>query len=254
VLTAGVDLAAEPTGTALAVIDWAAPVARVVSLEVGVPDARIVQAATGATSTGIDCAFGWPDEFVAFVQAHARGERIAPDPGGMVWRRRLAYRATDRHTRDITGRWPLSVSTDRLGLTAMHCAALLDRWGEEFGVVDRSGGGRVVEVYPGASLRLWGVDTRGYKTGSDARAAIVDGFFVAEAPWLDLSPVRSLMVADDDAFDAVVAAVAARAHALGLCLGPPAELHDQARREGWIALPPTDLTLLASGMPEPPGV
>ena len=50
--------------------------------------------------------------------------------------------------REITGRWPLSVATDRLGLTAMHCAVLLDTSGDELGIpVDRSGGGTAIEVY-----------------------------------------------------------------------------------------------------------
>ncbi|MAB81678.1 hypothetical protein [Microbacterium sp. UBA3394] len=42
------------------------------------------------------------------------------------------------HIHKRTGRWPLSVSTDRLGLTAMRCAGLLGRIADKGGTVDRS--------------------------------------------------------------------------------------------------------------------
>lgn len=87
----------------------------------------------------------------------------------MDWRRTLAYRETDREASRLTGRWPLSVSTDRLGLTAMRCAGLLARIAQSGIEVDRSGAGAVVEVYPGASLRLWQLPTAGYRTDPAAR-------------------------------------------------------------------------------------
>lgn len=49
-----------------------------------------------------------------------------------------------------SGKYPLSVSSDMVALIAMRCATLLGK----LGVTDRSGG-KVVEVYPGASLRVW---------------------------------------------------------------------------------------------------
>ncbi|MCO7202637.1 hypothetical protein NH287_03815 [Microbacterium sp. CnD16-F] len=50
------------------------------------------------------------------------------------------------------------------------------------------------------------------------------------------------MEASDDAFDAVVAALIARAHALRATHPVPPARTAQARREGWIALPATPLT------------
>ncbi|MBG6224270.1 hypothetical protein IWX63_000825 [Arthrobacter sp. CAN_A2] len=247
-LTAGVDLAAESRGTALAVVDWSLPTATV-DVRVGVADAEIAAVAPGVDRLGIDCAFGWPDDFVTFVTRHAEGRRVDGDAEeGMAWRRRLSYRATDRVTRDITGRWPLSVATDRLGLTAMHCAVLLDAIGDALGApVDRSGGGTAVEVYPSATLRGWGFDTRGYKKDAGLRDALLHRL-LDEAPWLDLgSAGRQLMISSDDAFDAVIAALAARAHALGRTHAVPPESREQARREGWIALPVGRLGELAPG-------
>jgi predicted nuclease with RNAse H fold len=248
VLTAGVDLAAEPRGTAIAVIDWSGPSARVVDLDLGVSDARIAEIAPRVASLGIDCAFGWPDDFVSFVTRHSAGDAhqrsVEERSGsGLDWRRRLAYRETDRATRRRTGRWPLSVATDRLGLTAMHCAALLESLAEVLGPVDRAGGGVAAEVYPSATLRQWGFSTVGYKADAAVRAVLLDAI-IGRAPWLDLAPVAGLMTASDDAFDAVIAALAARAHSLGLWHRPPTESLDRAGREGWIVLPTVDLAEL----------
>lgn len=237
VLTAGVDLAAEPRGTALAVIEWSAGRATLTELHLGVDDPQIVEAANRVAKIGIDCAFGWPVEFVEFVANHSAhpGGADAVD-GGMDWRRRLSYRETDRVVRELTGRWPLSVSTDRLGLTAMRCAGLLARIQASGIPVDRAGSGAVVEVYPGASLRLWGFDTTGYRTSADARARLLTAVSEA-APWFEAGAFAPLMVASADAFDAVIAAMASCNAALGGWVGPAPEQLERARREGWIALP-----------------
>jgi hypothetical protein len=88
VLTAGVDLAAEPRGTALAVIDWSGDSARVVELELGVGDDRIADVAPTVASLGIDCAFGWPDDFVSFITRHSAASPCSASP------RRVADRAS----------------------------------------------------------------------------------------------------------------------------------------------------------------
>ncbi|KTR86109.1 DUF429 domain-containing protein [Leucobacter chromiiresistens] len=246
-LTAGVDLAAERTGTALAVIEWGDARAVLRHLQLGVDDAQIVETMPRVAQLGIDCAFGWPDEFVSFVAAHAARDRDAPPPdGGIAWRRTLAYRATDRDVRERTGRWPLSVSTDRLGLTAMRCAGLLARLEESGADVDRSGAGDVVEVYPGATLRHWGFATTGYRAHAERRERLL-GEIGAAAPWFDVDGCRDLMIASADAFDAVIAALAARSSATGRSTPPPLELLDRARREGWIALPNVGLPELLAG-------
>ncbi|SDO21190.1 Protein of unknown function [Cryobacterium flavum] len=233
--TAGVDLAAEPKGTALAVIDWTGARAFLSELHLGVADEIIVRTAGTVDKLGIDCAFGWPDEFVQFVVAHSSGDLPGVD-GGMAWRRTLAYRETDREVRKITGRWPLSVSTDRLGLTAMRCAGLLSRISAAGIPVDRAGSGVVAEIYPGASLRLWGFSTTGYRTDAARRSHLLAEIQDA-APWLDLGPHAPHMITSADAFDAVIAALAARSAALGFYEPPAPAMLDRARREGWIVLP-----------------
>ncbi len=237
VLTAGVDLAAEPKGTALAVIDWTSSSATVVDLQLGINDEPIVEAASQVDKLGIDCALGWPQEFVAFMTQQSDASLSGHTfDGGMDWRRRLAYRETDRHVREVTGRWPLSVSTDRLGLTAMRCAGLLSRLSSSGVEIDRSGAGLVAEVYPGASLRLWGLNTTGYRTSEDLRAELLSTL-KSQAPWFVPGDAQDLMITSCDAFDAVIAAFAARAVALGKYVAPEATQLELARVEGWIALP-----------------
>ena len=240
-LTAGVDLAAEPKGTALAVIEWKETRATLVDLQLGVNDETIVQAAGVVDKLGIDCALGWPIEFVEFLNNHANLASTSFPDGGMDWRRRASFRESDRHVRAVTGKWPLSVSTDRLGLTAMRCAGLQGRLQQSGFEIDRSGSGKIVEIYPGAALRLWGFDTTGYRANEDARAELLRAI-EHSVPWLNLGSYRELMISSTDAFDAVIASLATRAAAIGLYSKPPLEHLERAKIEGWIALPSNPLT------------
>jgi hypothetical protein len=238
-------LSAEPKGTALAIVDWSEKSAKLLQLNVGVDDDFIVANVREAEKLGIDCPLGWPIEFVDFVQRHSSGDNTEVS-GDMDSRRRLAYRETDRAVREVTGRWPLSVSTDRLGLTAMRCAGLLSKLQTDGVTIDRSGAGRVVEIYPGASLRLWGFDTSGYRTSSDLRAKLLEAIKLS-APWFEPGNFAELMIESCDAFDSVIANFAARSTQAGLSTHPRKEVANQARTEGWIALPQTSLSeLLAS--------
>ena len=242
-LTAGVDLAAEARGTALAILEWSPGKAVVRDLQVDVADEIVVQAAHRVEKLGIDCALGWPKEFIEFVQAQVDINSPNDFDGGMAWRRRLAYRETDRHVRSTTGRWPLSVSTDRLGLTAMRAAGLLSKLAREGFHVERTGQGAVAEVYPGASLRLWGFDTSGYRASPETRQALLAAI-QSSMPQLDLGQHAPVMISSCDAFDAVVAAIAARAVAVGRTHAPESDQLELARSEGWIHLPAGSLNSL----------
>jgi predicted nuclease with RNAse H fold len=243
-LVAGIDLAAEPKGTALALIELNNNQAKLQELFLGVDDADIVKLSKGANKIGIDCAFGWPVEFFEFLTQHMNpNQKPKGIDGAMDWRRTLSYRETDREVRKITGRWPLSVSTDRLGLTAMRNAGLLARFQEAGVNVDRSGEGTACEVYPGATLRLWGFDTAGYRAEDNKRAELLEKL-KTKAPWLDLSNFEDQMLQSTDCFDAVIAALAARAVALGAYSKPTKEQIAKAKVEGWICLPSGDISTL----------
>jgi len=243
VLTLGVDLAAADIRTAIAAVEWSDGQATVQALQLGVSDEQLVEAILAADKAGLDCPLGWPAKFVSFVVAQQTGH-VLPDAHAesASWRRELAYRLTDEVVRAETGLVPLSVSADRIAHAAFRCASLLARLAAEGEPVDRCGDGVVVEVYPAAALRRWGLTHRGYKTPG---RGVGHGFLVDEltaaTPWLNLGSYEQLCRTSHDAFDAVVAAMAARAAALGHVLEPDTAQREVARTEGWIALPTSRL-------------
>jgi predicted nuclease with RNAse H fold len=245
-LSVGIDLAADRAKTAVATIDWLPGAAAVRELVLGADDDLLVAAIERADKAGIDCPLGWPDKFVDFVAAHQADSAVVPeDLAAKEWRHSLAYRITDDVVRDIAGVGPLSVAADRIGLTAMRCASLLARLASDGERVQRAGSGTLVEVYPAASLRLWGLRHREYKRakGIEALRALAADLLKA-APWLSLGTYSDLCHTSDDAFDALIAALTARAAAIGSVISPTPSQLDAATREGWIALPTCSLTAL----------
>jgi predicted nuclease with RNAse H fold len=242
VLTLGVDLAAADERTALAVVGWAGGRAEVRTVRLGVGDDEIVAAVAAADFVGIDSPFGWPVAFAELIAGHERGRIKLPEEGetGAAWRRRLVYRLTDEVVRAETGLIPLSVSADRIAHAAFRAALLLTRLADEGRAVDRTGEGAVAEVYPAACLRRWGFTHRGYKKG---HGFLVD-HLIAAAPWLTMGEHEPLLRESHDAFDAVIAALGARAVALGHFRRPSATERPIAAVEGWIALPTCPLSEL----------
>ena len=238
VRTVGIDLASQDDRTAMAAIVWRSGRATVEDTVSPVTDDAALAAMRAADWVGIDAPFGWPERFVRALPAFAARGVWPPAEAD------LRYRLTDRFARDRVGTWPLSVSSDRIAVPAWRCARLLAAHAP--GRVDRLGRNRVVEAYPGAALTLWGFERRGYKGGGDptrrarqreARRTLVDAIAHRGAPWLDLSSVYERCVESDDALDAVLAALVARAAACGLTWPPPREEGELVRREGWIHLP-----------------
>ena len=163
---------------------------------------------------------------------------------------------TDPHVRNATCVWPLSVSANFIGLTAMRCAGLLDA----LAPVDRAGAGRVVEVYPAAALRVWeraggvvrggALWRSGYKQAADRGRGVLEAMLIelqSQLPALTFVPGAEKLCRDShDAFDALVCALVARASA-NKQTGLP-QSGEQARLagvEGWIHLPSVALSGLA---------
>lgn len=238
--TVGIDLAAEPTTTATASIEWSARGARVTDVQLGTTDERILSAVVGAEAVGVDCPLGWPDRFVDFVVAHRAGSVPPTDLTGLPLRRTLLRRATDAHVAATTGVVPMSVSADRIGSVAMRAAGLLASLAARGEPVDRSGAGVVMEVYPAVALKAWGLQHRGYKgqRNTDSLAAIVDAIAI------DWGSFANLARGSDHVVDAVVCALIARAARLGCTQLPPDELMPLARTEGWIHVPTCSLAEL----------
>jgi predicted nuclease with RNAse H fold len=242
-ISAGIDLAAEPKGTALALIEFSNNKAKLHYLQQGLDDQALIAKTHNADKVGIDCAFGWPIKFSQFITKHQDLSNQDLIDGGMDFRRELSFRETDREIKRLTGRWPLSVSTDRLGLTAIRCAGLLSKYQAKGIEIDRSGAKLLVEVYPGATLRNWKLDTTGYRINPETRAILLEQLEL-QAPWLELASLRTRMIESADCFDAVIAALAARAVYQGNYNKPKAEQLDSAKVEGWICLPTDKMATL----------
>ncbi len=233
----GIDLAAAPEGTCACVLDEAVGGLRA-TIRARCDDATLLELADGCDKVAIDAPFGWPSDFVRAIAAHAAGQPwpATPDTDQKAFRRSLSFRTTDLIVAQT--RRPLSVSTDRIGVTTMRCAYLLSQWSQDE-PVDRTGWGRFVEVYPAAALCRWGLDASGYKGKANQQALVeLVAQLSAAVPELELDPdVRQTCSSSDHAFDALVAALVGRAALLGLTDAPPRELRELAAQEGWIHLP-----------------
>jgi predicted nuclease with RNAse H fold len=243
----GIDLAAQKGKTCACVLVSRGKKLRA-DLHDHCDDQRLIDLGQGCDKVAIDAPLGWPDAFVEAISAH---RDLAPWPQraseGFT---ELYFRGTDLVvTQD---RRPLSVAADKLGVTAMRCAELLREW-PTGRAADRTGFGLFVEVYPAAALIRWGLSPAGYKgnAGREARGKLL-ARLTKLLPALELSPESKKLAGEsDDAFDALIAALAGRAALLGLTDGPPSDRRSAARREGWIHLPlRTSLPYLAeSGSP-----
>jgi predicted nuclease with RNAse H fold len=243
VLTVGIDLAAEAHRTAVAHISWHGGKAAVTRLMTSADDDEVLDSIMRADKAGIDCPLGWPDAFVRFVAEHQHGHLAPPADGtGRGWRENFTNRVTDRVVHEQTGLVPLSVSADRIAHVALRCAGLLALLSADGQPVDRAGGGTIVEVYPAASLRSWGLPYRGYKNAASPQrlGELIDGL-KKHADWLDLRLAgEELCRTSHDATDAVIAALTAMAAKLGLTSQPAAGQRAAAQTEGWIAVPGQD--------------
>jgi hypothetical protein len=219
----------------MCVIDWSGGGARVTNLRGSdVADGAILEVMGDADKVGIDVPFGWPIEFATAVWRHSTNGSW-PDAYDHADNRALRFRRTDLWVREILGLTPLSVSSDRIALPTMRAAAFLSRWPGR-GPLD--GSGLMVEAYPAAALTRWNFLARGYKRKENAatRRQLVGE--VLAAAWLEVDDSQAALCGvSDDAFDALIAALVARAAAVGLVEPIPRADREAARREGWIAIP-----------------
>jgi len=237
--TLGVDLAASPDRTWACTLEETEDGAICATLHARCDDDELLARSVGRTRVGIDAPFGWPSAFVEALAAHQAGQpwpALDDDDDPKRFRDQLRFRRTDRvaaHTRQ-----PLSVSTDRLGVTAMRCAHLLRRLAGDGEPIDRTGADRVLEVYPAGAIRRWDLVRGAPRATTPAMRGQALDDIAAALPALRLSrEVRGECVAVDHAFDALVCSLVARAAALRLTDGPTARDKPLARAEGWIHLP-----------------
>jgi hypothetical protein len=157
----------------------------------------------------------------------------------------LLYRMTDEVIWNETRSRPplsVSVSANLLGVVALRCARLLGGVEREHGVrIDRSGlVPPAAEVYPAATLRRWklsGLESYKRPESRRARQSIVE-LLERALGLLFPDEVRDRCATSHDALDAMIAAFAARAAALGRTIRPAEGTEtERALIEGWIHLP-----------------
>lgn len=234
------DLAADAKRTAVAMLQWDPDGVRLIELLTTADDEAVLDFALQADKTGIDCPLGWSDEFVDFVNAHHTGlvERTPVDGPARL---PLRYRATDLWLIEEKLGRPLSVSSDLIAVPAMRAAGLLASMARAGIEVDRAGvTGGVAETYPAAAIRHWKLADGPYKGTANATAlsAMADKLRRGFRGRLDLGEHRSTVRRSDDAFDAVMCALIARATMVYRGTAQiPHGLVQRARREGWIHVP-----------------
>ncbi|MEH3053386.1 MAG: DUF429 domain-containing protein [Patulibacter minatonensis] len=176
---------------------------------------------------GIDAPIGWPEAFVEAVSDWMSGERPR-----LRKRTELRLRPTDRFILEATGLTPMSVSTDRIGSTALLCAQVLSELAELTGrdVLDRARAqDGIAEVYPAAALRLWSVGdgqplaSAGYKTEREARERMVAQ--LGEVVQADDDAVWESLRATDDALDSLLCALIAGSVARGATFSVDSPVH-----------------------------
>lgn len=161
--TFGVDLAAQPKKTAVCLIEWHGDGRGRVDCpgDHGTDTDILAQMADATITTAIDAPFGWPAAFVESVSMYATTGRWPDPPEEQAGQNAMRLRVTDRVVYHETGLTPLSVSTDKIGVVAMRAARILAaHWQATATPPDRSGAGRVAEVYPAAALIQWGISQR----------------------------------------------------------------------------------------------
>jgi Protein of unknown function (DUF429) len=231
----GIDLAAKAKRTCACRLE-ASGAGLTAELFAGCDDETLRELGERCGKIAIDAPFGWPSPFIDALNEYRQTgswPRDRRDWG--PFRDSLTMRATD-HV--VSHGRPLSVATDKLGITAMRCAGLLQDWSGTT-PIDRTGAGRFVEVYPAAALLRWGLSADGYRGSlhQTTRERLLEQILAA-LPGLEVDDAaRRLCVKSDDAFDALIAALAGRAATLGLTDGPPRGSGEVAVEEGWIHLP-----------------
>ncbi len=249
----GIDWATEPKNRALVELYFDTLRRRIIIAQVTSPlsDDWVVRATRerALSVVAVDVPFGWPQSFVQFVGAWSPGDRTQDRQ--LPPREDFSYRTTDLVVQKTVGKWPLSVSSDRIALGAFAWAKLVERNGLHEQVdwgVGRAGqsGPTIIEVYPAATLAAWvkasDLVIDGYKKDQQVRTTLLGCLF--ERFNVDCSADDATKLAstgkDSDKTDAFIAALTALAYAneMGLSVSRPLpEQIDTARREGWIFFP-----------------
>lgn len=203
----------------------------------------------GLNVVAVDTPFGWPKDFTGFVSAWSASTGGPPPPSSASF----SLRTTDLVVRQETGKQPLSVSTDRIGLCARSWVNVVttEKVANRIEVGQSPTAERpVIEVYPGASLKVFAkhsnstVAEADFKKNRGSRQAALKGLFSmfgVQDPNQLTNKLIGVGEEDSDAADAFLAALTAVAY-LGQLPGwsvrrPTSNELTLAETEGWIFFP-----------------
>ncbi len=179
----------------------------------------------------LDAPLGWPAEMGPSLIGHQPG---APLP---ISANRMFRRRTDRFIQETIGRRPLDVGADRIARTAHAALALLERVRTKTGLaiplswepqdIQKAA---AIEVYPAGTLQAGGMQASGYKKAGDVEAR--RALLARLGREMDLGAHRPALLANADALDAAVCALAGGDYLAGRALPPTKDV--DVRKEGWI--------------------
>lgn len=179
----------------------------------------------------LDAPLGWPQPLGVSLANHRAGDELMVAPNDIF------RRATDRFTQRTLGKTPLDVGADRIARTAHAALRVLGelrrRLGQPIPLAWSPAltvGIAAIEVYPAATLGVWGVRSSRYKNPDqvEERREIIAALrhqFVLPA---DVTVLEQ----NADALDSAVCLLCAKDFLLGQA-SPPEDL-SLAAVEGWI--------------------
>lgn len=173
----------------------------------------------------IDAPLGWPAEMGANLAIHEAGQ-VLDVTSDLLFRRE-----TDRFVKEKAGKQSLDVGADRIARTAHAALKILSATGSMPPLAWKSyfEDVAVIEVYPAATLKIYGLPHVGYKESSKqpVRRAILNGL-QAKLTIIDDRP----LIDDADVLDAVVCVLAGVDFLSDACYQPEDVM--RANKEGWI--------------------
>lgn len=248
----GIDWATKPKNRALVQLQYDSSTARarVTKIEQQLPHDMIAQIVNDPAIqvVGVDIPFGWPASFVEFVGHWSATYRPQASRPGMA--KHFSYRTTDLFVQETLGKWPLSVSSERIALGAFAWAQYVQEHRLHQRIDCGSGrigeGPTIIEVYPAATLAALShsvtLKIKGYKKDASIRRTLLDALFNEFK--VDCADEERLKLVsqgtDSDKTDAFIAALTALIYAgvPGRSIhNPTPEQKDSAQHEGWIFFP-----------------
>jgi len=250
ILAAGINWATEDEHRAMVVLGGCGGRAclRKIRSPLTKEDVRGVCSDSKYSVVGVDVPFGWPKQFSDFVQpwspAGSGGEAV---PESDVFR----FRKTDLIVRDELRKHPLSISSDRIALSARLWAEIVlkNNLGPHIDTrgLPAASSPTVIEVYPAATLRAFAdqVNDKHYKREKDARVCLIKALvrdFKLNVTAKQQARVVGEREKDSDITDALIAALTGLIY--GGCFPqwtvrkPQSDAEREAAvKEGWIFFP-----------------